>query len=406
MIKSPPHSMGAGAKRSISTATIFALTTMGILGFPNVAQASTATSSVVEFVDNDIEEGVLPSVTTTITAASGTVDPTGTVSWSYCFGALEFPVVTDIAECTDLPAASGVLASLVDVGTVGDGISTSSLTGFTPPTSTGFYIFVAEYSGDATYSLSRNSASLLISAAPSAYELDFDCSDSTFISTFTGGPTGFYTWEGSKNQDLELNSTQVVRVNFSNCEQGYVIGGGDRYYFNEGGGGFGGVEWLSNPKTVSIILNSNENVDIYGKVAWNLTPFVSLLLNLSNIAAGGGGGEGGGGGAPEAQTLSLSQVNYFVSQGFVKGKSTLKNGMKAFINEQLDSTTGYKKFVCTGTVRGKKWTETRTALANARAAVACDYIEDRFPRAVFELKKRLIKKQSQDAQTVRIRVFS
>lgn len=111
-------------------------------------------------------------------------------------------------------------------------------------------------------------------------------------------------------------------------------------------------------------------------------------------------------GAPVVQTPSLSQVNYFVTQGFAKGKSTLKNGMKAFINEQLDRTTGYKKFVCTGTVRGKKWTEKRTALANARAAVACDYIEDRFPRAVFELKKRLIKKQNQDAQTVRIRVFS
>lgn len=111
-------------------------------------------------------------------------------------------------------------------------------------------------------------------------------------------------------------------------------------------------------------------------------------------------------GAPVVQTPSLSQVNYFVTQGFAKGKSTLKNGMKAFINEQLDLTTGYKKFVCTGTVRGKKWTEKRTALANARAAVACDYIEDRFPRAVFELKKRLIKKQNQDAQTVRIRVFS
>ena len=111
-------------------------------------------------------------------------------------------------------------------------------------------------------------------------------------------------------------------------------------------------------------------------------------------------------GAPEGQTPHLSQVNYFVAQGFTKGKSTLKNGMKAFINEQLDRATGYKKFVCTGTVRGKEWTEKRTALAHSRAAVACDYIEDRFPNAVFELKKRLIKKQSQDALTVRIRVFS
>jgi uncharacterized repeat protein (TIGR02543 family) len=109
---------------------------------------------------------------------------------------------------------------------------------------------------------------------------------------------------------------------------------------------------------------------------------------------------------PEGQVSSLSQVNYFVTQGFTKGKSTLKNGMKAFINEQLDRTTVYKKFVCTGTVRGKKWTDKRTALARSRAAVACDYIEDRFPNATFEIKKRLIKKPSQDSLTVRIRVFS
>jgi len=403
-------------------ATIFSLVALGFMAFPNAAFASTATTSLVTFVDGEIEEGVLPSVTTVITAASGTADPTGTVSWAYCYNAVGFPTMTfpggvptcDDGPATDLVNHSGDQADEVDVGTAGDGVSSASVMAFTPQFPTGVYIFYAKYSGDSTYASSFQTAQLVINPATSPYELNFNCTDSAFYQTFTrgefgatvGGPVDSYAWQGGKYQTLNINAIQVVRVNFINCEQGIVDGAG--YQFNEGGGGFGGVTLLSNPKSVSIILDFGDFVTITGTVqsrGSGLTPDTFLILNLENIAGGGGGG-GGGGGEPEEQANSPQQINYFVAQGFSKGKSVLTDDMKVFIDNQVDRSTTAKKFVCIGTVRGKKWTQKRTALALSRAEAGCDYIEESFPNATFELRKRLIKKQKQDSLTVRVRVFS
>ena len=399
-------------KRTISVATIFSLVALGLIAAPNAAVASTATTSVVTIVDQTLEEGVLPTVTLTITATTGTTDPTGTVAWTYCYGPSAYP---DCNPGVDL-ALAGHGEELVDVGTPGDGTSFSTLTNFTPPFPTGYYIFLGTYSGDDTYGSSIQSLGLEIAPAASPFELNFNCTDSAFYQTFTrgefgaavGGPVDSYAWRGGKYETLNINASQVVRVNFINCEQGLVDGAG--YQFNEGGGGFGGVTLLSNPKTVSIILDFGDFVTITGVVqsrGSGLTPDTFLILNLENIASGGGGGgDGGGGGEPEEQANPLQQINYFVAQGFSKGKSVLTDDMKVFIDNQVDRATTAKKFVCIGTVRGKKWTQKRTALALSRAEAGCDYIEESFPNATFELRKRLIKKLKQDSLTVRVRVFS
>lgn len=97
--------------------------------------------------------------------------------------------------------------------------------------------------------------------------------------------------------------------------------------------------------------------------------------------------------------------NYFVVEGFKKGKHKLSGAMKDFIKREIDGTQGESKAVCTGTVRGKKWTEKREALALARAEAGCSYINLLKPDLPVELKKRLIPKGKGDALTVRIRVY-
>jgi hypothetical protein len=101
----------------------------------------------------------------------------------------------------------------------------------------------------------------------------------------------------------------------------------------------------------------------------------------------------------------LVSSNYFVVEGFKKGKHKLSAPMENFIKREIDSRQGESKAICTGTVRGKKWTEKREALALARAEAGCAYVSTLNPNLPVELKKRLIPKGKGNPLTVRIRVF-
>lgn len=97
--------------------------------------------------------------------------------------------------------------------------------------------------------------------------------------------------------------------------------------------------------------------------------------------------------------------NYFIAVAFDKGKAKLKKSMRAFIRKELNSRSGEVRAVCVGTVRGKKWTPKREALALARATSGCDYVNKLNPGLPVELKKRLIAKGKGNPLTVRVRVF-
>jgi hypothetical protein len=108
------------------------------------------------------------------------------------------------------------------------------------------------------------------------------------------------------------------------------------------------------------------------------------------------------GGSGESQLISS---NYFVVEGFKKGKHKLSASMKSFIRKELAAKTGESRVVCTGTVRGKTWTPKKEALAIARAKAGCDYVRTILPDVPVELKKRLISKPKGNPLTVRIRAF-
>ena len=113
---------------------------------------------------------------------------------------------------------------------------------------------------------------------------------------------------------------------------------------------------------------------------------------------------------PPANVPSISQrqnlqSNYFVAEGFKRGKAELNQAMKRFIQKELTNQTGVKRVVCTGTVRGKIWTPRRDALAQARAKAGCDYVSTLSPHTPVELRKRLIPSGEGNPLTVRIRVI-
>jgi hypothetical protein len=124
-------------------------------------------------------------------------------------------------------------------------------------------------------------------------------------------------------------------------------------------------------------------------------PFVEFTLGANTNLCGSGGGD-----------VIMTRTNYFVVEGFSKGKADLTNPMKAFIQKELAVSVFPAKVVCTGTVRGKKWTASRDALALARATSGCDFVTKLYPVVEIELKKRLIKKKKQNPLTVRISVFN
>jgi hypothetical protein len=189
----------------------------------------------------------------------------------------------------------------------------------------------------------------------------------------------------------------VRTVMISNCTNHYIKKSNGEVV--NGPGATTGIWAVSIPRS-----DAPPEISVGGNNIGAGTPInASHNYYFENYSASGGGGGGPGEGGPGNYSVSLS--NYFVATGFSKGKAKLTDPMKAFIRKELQNSGTASKVVCTGTVRGKKWTESRQALAIARATSACDYVAELYPDAAIELKTRLMKKKKQDSLTVRISVF-
>jgi hypothetical protein len=328
-----------------------------------------------------------------ITAASGTGDPTGTVSWSYCYKADEFPTVTsggpsDIS-CTDgvitgIAGHSGAEADEVNPGTAGDRQSSASLINLGTPLPAGYYIFIATYSGDSNYAASFQTAGLTITPAPppvtgclisiegeaglsGAFDLassDVNGIEVTFAFT---GTRLYLDYVNEIAPENNLNGvTLVPQLSIPNV-----------FYWTNPGSSSQSETWrIYDPTNTTL-----------------LCELVVTYLPANRSQAPGGSGS------------STKDSNYFVAEGFGKGKAKLTRAMKSFISEQLEARAGEKRVVCTGTVRGRAWNPKREALALARAKAGCDYVRTLLPEVPVELKKRLISKPKGNPLTVRIRAF-
>ena len=176
-----------------------------------------------------------------------------------------------------------------------------------------------------------------------------------------------------------------------------------RYFFEEGlGEGGDSFFILAEGDSPSVLAGGGVGQDLAGKSIWLY--YVGELNDESELP------QFGYGVYTVDQLKDLSKTsrgisNYFIAEGFDKGKSKLKKSMRAFIAKELNTRSGEIRAVCTGTVRGKKWTAKKEALALARAKAGCDFVTRISPNLPVELKKRLIPKGKGDPLTVRIRVF-
>lgn len=202
-----------------------------------------------------------------------------------------------------------------------------------------------------------------------------------------GGDPGEYR-ETYENFDGSMNYVKSVQI--LNCEYHFIRD------FNTDYNPLAGVDgiWaVTVPPSCE-----DEDIRVGGYNISGPPQSVSWTYYFSNVTSGCGGG------SPDFGA-DVDLTNYFVVEGFTKGKAILTSSMKSFISKEVATAGSSSKFSCTGTVRGKKWTEAKEALALARAKVACDYVSELYPDATIQLKKRLIKKKKQDALTVRISVF-
>lgn len=230
-------------------------------------------------------------------------------------------------------------------------------------------------------------------------------SEQTWPITFSADLTVDYTIDcsqlvggdpGDQRDDFEEfdGTTNLIKtVEILNCDYHYIFDLDTDYNPYVGGDGIWAVSVPAYCDNGQVFVGAyNNNSGSPTNVSWD------IFFDNSSGSCGGGGG-------PDSYSpYSLS--NYFIAEGFSKGQSKLSKSMKSFIRKELDSVSNFSKAVCTGTVRGKKWTESREALAIARATSACDYVTELYPDADIELKKRLMKKKKQDSLTVRISVFN
>jgi hypothetical protein len=162
---------------------------------------------------------------------------------------------------------------------------------------------------------------------------------------------------------------------------------------------FGPLSDLSRFERFSLDFTENGYIED-GTGVWDIGQVVPELYILNIMVAPAASAS-----TPVATPVAAPVSNYFIAVGFDKGKAKLKKPMRAFIRKELNSRSGEVRALCVGTVRGKKWTPKRKALALARAASGCDYVTKLNPGLPVELKKRLIAKGKGNPLTVRIRVF-
>jgi hypothetical protein len=192
-------------------------------------------------------------------------------------------------------------------------------------------------------------------------------------------------------EDFDGSSDLIKTVKILNCSHHYILDGNTNYNPEVNGDGIWAV---SIPSSCT-----NGNIWVGGYTPMRGTDTISWTIYFSNSSDscfGGGGGSGSDNTGP---------ANVFIAEGFSKGKAKLTKSMRAFIKKEMKTVSNPSRVVCIGTVRGKKWTESRQALALARATSGCNYATKLYPEINIELKKRLISDKRKDSLTVRMRVF-
>jgi hypothetical protein len=120
-------------------------------GTPELEPSTTTTQASTSVAQPTEGDGSTASDVARVSGPAGsTIDPTGTVSFSYCVDAAATPAPT----CTWIPIGSPV--TLVP-GTANDGSSTATLSDWVIP-GAGYYLFHAVYSGDTVYDPSADAS--------------------------------------------------------------------------------------------------------------------------------------------------------------------------------------------------------------------------------------------------------
>jgi sugar lactone lactonase YvrE len=204
---------------------------------------------------------------------------------------------------------------------------------------------------------------------------------------------------------LQLSFNEERAITFDSSGNMYIAGGGGSW---EGSAivHMFSADWLQDPDPQPLKTLAGWNTSLsspFGVAvdqANNLFVANTFSFGTNSVTMHGVATDSEGGSPGNSRTS-----NYFIAEGFDKGKSKLKKSMRAFIAKELNTQSGEVRAVCTGTVRGKKWTARKERLALARAASGCNYVTRLSPGLPVELKKRLIPKRNGDPLTVRIRVF-
>lgn len=398
-----------------------------------------STTVGLQFDDNEIYEHQTANVTATITASSASGDPTGSTAWYYCYGAVSYPGIC--APNLGTPLSGSASVSVV-AGTAGDGIVTSRIEGLTAPSGAGYYLFVAEYSGDSSFGSEWNSAALRVIATPtptiSGVEPNVgSTSGGTFIvidgSNFTMGTvptvtvggvacTGVNTPYGENPSGSYLAATLtcttgahaagLVDVVVTNPNGGTVTYAASfTYEAPAGGGSSGGGSTVDTGLVPSGILGDGQTRIITGRHLSDITSIklggVSLVFKFlsdgtiqfelpANLAVGTYDLQ-----IESSATSVVWQNAVRVRTAITKPVSTNKIAKtiagfagnsaslsKAQMLSIKKAVAGAKQLTCTGSTSNSKVTNADRKLALARAKSACAYAKKLVPSLITKVSAK------------------
>lgn len=417
-----------GQKRWVTPATSYIINFFNSVD-PNAPGPEISTSVAVSLSPGQwLNSGDAVGITAEVTASSGTIDPSGTIAWSYCYDASSIPSC-DFSNDTPL---TGHLADALTGGTA-DGKSSASIPSLSLPNSSGYYVFLAEYSGDSTFSGEWNSANLTLSpVAPGApgtptgtsgdgeVELSWSApstGSSPFTYSITSSPAGAecsITGTTASCTGLTNGTAYTFKVTATNA-----AGSEDSSYSSSvtpqasaPGGGSSSVKAKYKPVKPSEseveVRKGNGLLQVFANYAGtnsykpsSYTVKVSPGGNSCVIYGANSSCEVIGLKNGIEYSVSISASNKFGTSpsttlgyryllteagllgfaskrtipDFAGGSAKLTKSFKAEIKKFLDKNGGVTAITCTGYTAGKPVIKSDKVLAKTRAANVCAYIE-------------------------------